>query len=591
MAPPTVDPFTLEIIKESLLAISDEMFIATQRTAMSTIISEVLDFAVGLTDAQGRLITHGQGLTLFLGTLDFGVRSVIEKFGVTSLKPGDIFMTNDPYTGGGTHLSDVSLIMPIFSVGQVVAFAANKAHWTEVGGKDAGSWTTDATEIYQEGLQFPCIKLFDAGRVLDGLVDLIRANVRTPDMSVADMYAQVASLRIADRRFRELCDKNGLDIVLAGVEALLDYSEILTRQELQKIPRGVYNAVDYVEDDGFGHGPFEVRVKVTIADDEVVCDFTGSHPQLAGPVNCTRTGLYSGVRSVFIGLVRPGIPINDGALRPLRIVCPEGTLFSCQRPAPVSTYWEVMSYAADLIWKALAPVLPERLPAGHYLSTCSIVLAGPHGDSGDFVLLTGPTSGGWGAGANKDGENALGSLALGETYDVPVEVFEVRYGHLVDEYGFAVSTQGEGAGKFRGGRGVARQYRILADDTFVSGTCARAQYAPWGMHGGLAGSRNHLDFQFADDGRRLTTGKIARCAVKRGDTVRIVTATGGGYGHPHERPVEMVRDDVRNGFVTLHEAAAVYGVTIEPITLSIVSVARTLPSSVAMGQSDNTKPS
>ena len=204
-----IDPFTLEIIKEGLGAIGDEMFVTMQRTSMSTIIYEVLDYAVGLTDAKGNLITQGNGVTLFLGTLDFGARSVLDKFGAENLKPGDIYITNDPYTGGGTHLSDVSILAPIFYEGRLVAFAANKGHWTEVGGMAAGSWTTNSTEIYQEGLQFPCIKLFDQGEPIQSLLDIIRANVRTPDMSIGDMYAQVASMRIAERRFRRCAASTG----------------------------------------------------------------------------------------------------------------------------------------------------------------------------------------------------------------------------------------------------------------------------------------------------------------------------------------------------------------------------------------------
>ncbi|HTE03855.1 MAG TPA: hydantoinase B/oxoprolinase family protein, partial [bacterium] len=192
-----VDPFTLEIIKNALVAIGDEMFVALQRTSMSTIIYEVLDYATGLTDARGQLITQGNGVTLFLGTLSHAVSYTLEKFGA-DLRPGDIIVTNDPYTGGGTHLSDVSLVMPIFYDGEIVAFAANKAHWTEVGGKDPGSWTTDATEVYQEGLQFPCVKLFDRGTPIESVVDLIRANVRLPDMTLGDMWAGVAALRVGD---------------------------------------------------------------------------------------------------------------------------------------------------------------------------------------------------------------------------------------------------------------------------------------------------------------------------------------------------------------------------------------------------------
>ena len=202
-----IDPFTLEIIKDSLVAIGDEMFIALQRTSKSTIIYEVLDFASGLTDARGQLISQGNGVTGFLGNLTFGVQATLEKFGPQNLYPGDVVIINDPYSGGGTHLSDVSLIVPIFYDEKLVAFSASKAHWTEVGGKDPGSWTTDSTEIYQEGLQFPCVKLYEEGRPVQSLIDLIAANVRTPDMTLGDMYAQSASMHLGERRFQELCTK------------------------------------------------------------------------------------------------------------------------------------------------------------------------------------------------------------------------------------------------------------------------------------------------------------------------------------------------------------------------------------------------
>src|SRR5918996_3722486 len=213
-----IDPFTVEIVKGSLVAIGDEMFVALQRTSKSTIIYEVLDYASGLVDARGQLITQGNGVTLFLGTLTYAVRYTLEKFGVEGLRPGDVVITNDPYSGGGTHLSDVTLIVPIFVGGELVAFSACKAHWTEVGGKDPGSWTTDSTEVFQEGLQFPCVKLYDEGRRNDALIDLIEANVRLPDMTLGDLHAQAASLRLGARRFVELCDKYGLDVVQSSIE-------------------------------------------------------------------------------------------------------------------------------------------------------------------------------------------------------------------------------------------------------------------------------------------------------------------------------------------------------------------------------------
>jgi N-methylhydantoinase B len=214
-----IDPVTLDIVKDSLIAIGDEMFYALARTSMSPIIYEVLDYASGLANAKGQLLTQGNGACGFIGLLSFMVNEVLDKFG-ENIKPGDIFIINDPYGGGGSHLSDVGLVMPIFYHGELVAFSANKAHWTEVGGKDPGSWTTDSTEIFQEGLQFPCIKLFEEGKVNQGLVDLIAANVRFPDLSLGDMWAGVAALRTGERRFVELCDKYGKDIVLSSIEYL-----------------------------------------------------------------------------------------------------------------------------------------------------------------------------------------------------------------------------------------------------------------------------------------------------------------------------------------------------------------------------------
>jgi N-methylhydantoinase B len=560
-----VDPFTLEIIKEGLLAIGDEMFVTMQRTSMSTIIYEVLDYATGLTDAKGRLITQGNGVTLFLGTLDYGVKSVLRKFGEKGLRPGDIVITNDPYEGGGTHLSDVSLIMPIFYKGKIVAFSANKGHWTEVGGMAAGSWTTNSTEVYQEGLQFPCVKIFTEGKPNEALIDLIRANVRTPDMSIGDMYAQAASLRIAEKRFQELCDKHGVESVLRGIDTLMDHSEQLLLKELARIPKGVYEASDFIDDDGVGNGPFEVKVKVTVEESRVVCDFTGSHPQVPGPVNSARTGLHSAARAVLIALTNPSIPVNEGCFRPLEIVCPDRTIFTCEKPASVSTYWETMMYSADLIWRAMAPVMSRKLPAGHFLSVCGVVLAGIHPDTGELFILVEPQAGGWGAGEDKDGENGLVCVGDGETYIIPVEVCETRYGVLVDRYGYDIAEGGEG--RFRGGRGLVRDYRITAKEAWFTGTFGRFKYLPWGMRGGNPGSRNYTRMIFADGREPLVFGKTARFHMNKGDVASLVTGTGGGYGDPKERPLERVGEDLKNGYITPEIAETHYGVRVDRDTL------------------------
>jgi N-methylhydantoinase B len=564
------DPFTTEIIKDSLVAIGDEMFVALQRTSKSTIIYEVLDFASGLTDARGQLITQGNGVTGFLGTLTFAVQSTLEKFGPTGLRPGDVVITNDPYSGGGTHLSDVSLIVPIFYDDELIAFSASKAHWTEVGGKDPGSWTTDATEVFQEGLQFPCVKLYDAGRPVDSLIDLIEANVRLPDMTLGDMHAQAAALRLGERRFQELCDKHGVRTVLESIEALLDYGERMTRLELSKLPPGTYEAEDWIDDDGIGNGPFPVRVKVTITEDEFVCDFTGTHAQVPGPVNCTVTGLHSGVRTMLKAITSPSIPVNEGCFRPLRVVCPPGTIFTAERPAPVSTYWETMNYVTDLVWRALAPIVPERLTAGHFLSVCGVVVAGTHPETGELFLLVEPQAGGWGAGAEKDGESGLMCVGDGETYVIPIEVAETRYGIVVDRY--ELDPTGAGAGRRRGGRGCIRDYRAAVDEVTLTATFGRHKYVPWGIDAGHPGSSNEVRI-FHEDGREVVFGKCARYPLRRGEVARLVTGTGGGWGSPLERPVEAVVEDVRDGYVTVEQAERDYGVVVDPDSFEVVRVA------------------
>ena len=567
----SVDPFTVEIVKDSLVAIGDEMFVALQRTSMSTIIYEVLDFASGLTDAQGRLVTQGNGVTGFLSTLAHAVKYTLEKFGPDGLEPGDVVVTNDPYTGGGTHLSDVTLVVPVFYDGELAAFAASKAHWTEVGGKDPGSWTTDSTEVFQEGLQFPCVKLFEAGRPVQSLIDVIAANVRVPDMTLGDMHAQAASLRLGERRFQELCTKVGLPVVLGSIESALDHGEQLTRLELQKLPQGDYEAEGMIDDDGIGNGPFSVRVKVTISEDEFVCDFTGTHPQVPGPVNCTATGLDSGVRTIFKAITGPHIPVNDGCFRPLRVVCPPGTIFTAERPAPVSTYWETMNYATDLVWQALAPVVPERLSAGHFLSVCGVVVAGVHPELGELFILTEPQAGGWGAGAAKDGEQGLMCVADGETYVIPVEVAEARYGIRVEQYALDCAPDA-GAGRRRGGRGCVRDYRAVADEVFLTATFGRHKFAPWGVDGGQDGSRNEVRIFHADE-REVVLGKCARYRLERGECARLVTGTGGGWGDPRERSVDDVMVDVRDGYVSVEQAARDYGVVLDSETLELVETA------------------
>jgi N-methylhydantoinase B len=560
------DPFTVEIIRDQLIAAAEESFITLGRSSQSPIIYEVLDYACALTDREGNLVAQANGVPGFLGTLTFAVKAVLEKHPENTLRPGDTIITNDPYTGGGNHLSDVALVAPIFWNNQLIAFSVNKAHWSEVGGMAPGSWTTDSREIYQEGLQFPLIYIGRDYRLDQSIVDLIAYNVRTPKKTLGDLYAGVASLRSAERRVEDIARRYGFDTLKKSMRSILDHGERMARIALKKLPKGKFFAEEWMDDDGLSGDPVYVCVEVTINEDEFLVDFTGSSEQVPGPINCTITRLYSAARSLFKAITDPKTPANDGWFRPVRVCCPPGTVFTAERPAPVSTYWETGAYACDLIWRALFPVLSDRLTAGHSLSVCGTIVSGKK-DESTFILVE-PQAGGWGAGATKDGESGLVVVGDGETYIMPVEICENRFPIRVEQYSFNV--QKRGAGRQRGGFGLLRDYRILCDDALLTTTFGRHKYPPWGADGGEEGSPNGVYvFRRGEKKPAVWKGKLARYPLSRLDLVRLVTGCGGGVGLPIKRRPNEVLRDVMDGFLTVKDARDSYGVSIDETTLQI----------------------
>src|SRR5699024_1844262 len=351
-----INPFKLEVIKDSLLSIGDEMFIALAKTSMSPMFYEALDYACGLTDRKGNLISQGNGVTSFIGMLSPMVQHVIEKYDDgKQLQDGDVIIINDPYVGGGSHLSDVGLVMPIFYEDELVAFSVNKGHWTEVGGKDPGSFTNDSTEIFQEGLQLPGVKLFEANEMNQAVLDIIEMNVRLPKQSLGDMWAQIAALRTGKNRFIELCEKHTKQYVVESINFLLEQGKILSKQALEKLPKGTFEATDFIEDDPNVGGPYPINAKITNTDDEFINDFRGSDNQFQSSVNCSYYGLMASVRVMYLAIIHPTKIINEGVFEPLKIITDQGSILSAERPAPVSMNFEGRLGGADLIWKALAP--------------------------------------------------------------------------------------------------------------------------------------------------------------------------------------------------------------------------------------------
>jgi len=554
-----LDIFTLENISENLIAASEEMFLSWGRTSQSPIIYEVFDCAVGLTDAKGNLISQANGVAGFLGTITYSVKSVLNKFGYENLRPGDIILTNDPYNGSGTHLCDISAVMPIFYKNEIIAFAANKGHWNEIGGKSLGSWSTNATEVYQEGLQFPIIKVYEQGKLNEAVRDMVEANVRTPKMTLGDLYAQTASLKVAERRVVELCERYGRDLILKSIETMLKNDEKLAKQELKKLPHGVFESDGYIDTDSNGIKDIYVKAKVTITDDEFIINLTGSGPQVAAPINCTRYGALSAARIIYKAIVSPHQGISEGFYKPLKVVVPDGTIFSAIRPAPVSCNWEALSHLTDLVAKALAPHIPERLTAGHFLSIIGTILGGIEDEAMQPFVLCEPQAGGWGAGINKDGENGLVAIGDGETFIMPVEIAENRYPIIVEQYSLNLNS---GAGKFRGGFGLIRDYRILNSNAEITTIASRYRYPTWGMDGGKDGSNNKVQV-FNGKNEMIQRATFSNYPLIEGDLVRLITAGGGGYGDPLERDPMLVLDDVLNEYITIEEAKKAYGVIIE----------------------------
>tara|TARA_B110000046_G_scaffold53076_1_gene59474 strand:- start:1171 stop:2832 length:1662 start_codon:yes stop_codon:yes gene_type:complete len=551
-----MEKFTLEIIQDALVAAGDEMFQTLQRTSMSPIIYESLDYAVGITDIKGELLAQGNGVTAFLAALDSVVSATLEKFnGENSLQEGDIIIANTPYAGGGTHLSDVSVIYPVFYKKELVAFTVNKAHWTELGGTFPGSVSTVATEIYQEGLHFPFIKIKSEGKINDAIIDLIKGNVRLPESTLGDLYAGIAATEVGAKRVLSIIEKYGLETYKKAKNDFLDYGERMCIEALKEIPNGIYEGETTIEDNGFGEGPFPIKAKITVTDTEFIADFNGSHPQVKGATNLSFSGLVTGCRSLFKAITTPQMDANGGSFRPMKVICEPGTIVSAEAPSAVSVYYEVLITSIDLIWKILAPLIPDRLPAGHMRSVCATFISGIHPDTNQFYIQAEPLAGGWGASATHDGNRGQLSCGSGESYNIPIEIREMRYGIQVEQYAF--HNEGGGYGEYQGGNGQYLDYKIVSDGAHVTAAFLGEKTKTWGMKNGHDGSYNYFMI-IKKDGSKERHSLGTNIYLEKGDVVRCTTATGGGYGNPKNRPKAQVLLDVKNEYITKEEAKEFY---------------------------------
>ena len=543
------DPITLEIIQNSLQATSDEMFAAMRKTAMSSIIYEVLDMGTGITDAQGRIASSGAGIPAFIGVLDKSVQFILSKFG-DDIKPNDVFITNDPWHGGVTHLNDLVLAMPVFADGAIIAWTANIAHNSDVGGMAPGSLSGDATEIFQEGLRLPAVKLIREGVTDQAVMDIITCNSRMPDFLLGDAWAAIAAVRIGARRLEDLSVKYTPTTFKAAMNSFMDFGEKTALAELAKLPKGTFELSE-PQDDGRTY-----NVKVTITDDEFIVDLRDNPTQDKGCTNTSRDGTIVCAQMLFKSVTDPETPANEGSFRPLKVLTTEGTVFHAQEPAAIGFYFETEVRVYDLIWRCLAPHVPERLPAGHFSSICGTFVGGIHPDTGRQYTIIEPQIGGWGAWEGRDGNPCIFSGFHGETYNTPAEISEARNGLFIDK--MELNTVLGGEGEFNGGRGLVLEYRIRTESGFLTAGYTRSVVKPWPLDGGSEGSGNFIEVDKAA-GEREHYAFVSGLDLTTDDVVRVITSSGAGFGDPKKRAHDAVALDIKNGFITPERAREIHG--------------------------------
>jgi N-methylhydantoinase B len=548
----TNDPITLEIIQNSLQATADEMFAVMKKTAMSSIIYEVLDMGTGITDAKGALASSGAGIPAFVGVLDKSVKVIVKKFDKPGdIEPGDVFATNDPYYGGVTHLNDIIVMMPVFAAGRIIAWTANIAHNSDVGGMAPGSLTGEATEIFQEGLRLPAIKVISKGEPIRSVMEIIKVNSRMPDVLEGDVWAAIASVRIGTKRLQELAEKYGVETFETAMASFMDFGEQVSLKELAKLPKGTFEFSEEQDDGRI------FNVKITVSDTEFVVDLRDNPDQSVSPVNTSPDGVMVCAQMLFKSLTDPESPANEGSFRPIRLLTREGSVFHAKEPAPLGFYYEIELRVYDLMWRCLAPYMPDRLPAGHFASICGTFIGGIHPDTGRQYTIIEPQLGGWGASRGMDGNTAIFSGFHGETYNCPAEINEARNGLYVDRMELNLEPGGEG--KYRGGRGIVMDYRIRGNNGFLTAGYTRSKFPAWGIDGGREGSPNYVRYM-GKDGTDKHFAFVSGLTTRTDDVIRVVTGNGGGIGDPRERDRALVEEDIKNGLITRERAREVYGI-------------------------------
>ena len=558
-----VDPITLEVIRHSVVSIADQIDANMTRTAFSPYIYEYKDYAVGLTGPDGQLIAQSTGgMPVFVAdSVGMAVRDGLAIFGSDNFHPGDVVVCNHAAVQG-QHLNNTVMYTPIFAgePAQLIGFFAINAHWFDIGGAAIGSISKKSTDIFMEGLQLRSIKLWSKGERCEDIYRIIESNTRFPEELMGDIEAQLGGCLLGRDHTAALANKYGVATYVQALATILDQSEAASRAKVRAIPDGSYEASSFLDDDGLGEVPIPIRVRVIVAGDELTVDYSDIAPQVAGAINSGRFGGgLTTARVAFKYLIATGEPANEGTFRPLKMILPDGKLISAAPTAAMGNYSFPFPTIIDTFIKALESAMPDAVTGAHFGSFSSLRLIGKRANGAPFQCYD-SGHGGWGACSTHDGAGPFRTMAHGDTRIIPVELQESMYPCRLEE--FALREDSAGAGKFRGGLGFRKCYRILAP-CGLSVNYERIACPPWGVLGGGTAQSGRVRIFRGGAGEPEVIYKSEDYPLAAGDVVVIETGGGGGYGDPRERDIEAIKRDVQRGYVTPAAAQRDYGVTVD----------------------------
>jgi N-methylhydantoinase B len=550
-----LDAFRLDILSSALTALTEEIEITLLRSAYSQVVKEAQDASCAIFTAQGRIVAQPVVIPGHLGSMKYMLAACLESYPTKSLSPGDVLISNDPYQGG-SHLPDIALFRPVFDIKEIIAFVGCIIHYTDVGGMVPGSNPQRATELYQEGLVLPPMKLHEAGRPNETLQKLIRANVRNPHIFFGDLNAQEAAMLTGERRMKQLVERFGADSIREAMEMLIDITAQKAKAGVSAMRRGSYVFEDFMDHDGINlDRPVGIRVRLDVLEDRLRFDFTGTDPQVMGPLNAPLSKTWTTVFYCVMCALPNDIAFNDGLAEIIEIYVPEGTVLNPHHPAPVNARSVTVNRVADVVLGALALAVPERLGAQSCGVPTGVSFGGADARTGRNFIFYESYCGGMGGTREGDGADGV-STGTSNAMNIPIEAIEIDYPIRIRRYELAPDTGGSGT--FRGGLGIIREYEMLAEISTINVRGDRAKFAPQGVHGGLDGAKSQ--YVLIESGIEREIPSKYSGQIRRGDRLRVTTPGGGGYGPPAARDKRMLSDDADNGKISIGKTGADYGV-------------------------------